>query len=131
LNVTTARYVDAPRSESTVKGVLYMNNIETTDVLLAMYNNTRTTHVTTTSDHNDVAGLEVDEIDNLVLLKIELDGVVRLNGRVRVSDGTAIVGDNVGNAFVADGNLANLEEFVGSLLRGDAVDCETTLDIVK
>jgi hypothetical protein len=108
-----------------------MNNIETTDVLLAMYNNTRTTHVTTTSDHNDVAGLEVDEIDNLVLLKIELDGVVRLNGRVRVSDGTAIVGDNVGNAFVADGNLANLEEFVGSLLRGDAVDCETTLDIVK
>ena len=67
----------------------------------------------------------------LALLDVEPDGIVDLDQRVGVTDGAAIVGDNVGNALVADRNLADLEELVGSLLRSDAVDRETALDIVK
>jgi hypothetical protein len=41
------------------------------------------------------------------------------------------VGDNVWNATSTDGQLADLEELVGGLLGGDAVDNEATLDIVE
>ena len=108
-----------------------MDNVEASNVPLTVHNNTSTTHVTATSDHDDVAGIELDVVDNFVLLKVELDGVVDLDQRVRVTDGSAIVGDDVRNTLGAKRDLLDLKEFVGSLLRGDAVDGETALDIVK
>ena len=108
-----------------------MDNIETTNVLLAVYNNTCTTHVTSTSDHDKVSSIKVNKVDDLVLLKVELDSVVDLDGRVGVTDGTAVVGDEERNALVADSNLADLAEFVGSLLRSNTVDGETALDVVE
>ena len=108
-----------------------MDNIEATNVPFTVHDDTSTAHVTATGDHDDVAGIELDVVDNFVLLKVELDGVVDLDQRVRVTDGSAIVGDDVRNTLGAKRDLLDLKEFVGSLLRGDAVDGETALDIVK
>ena len=108
-----------------------MHDVEVPNVLLAVHDDTSTAHVATTSDHNDVASVEFDEVGDLVRLELELDGVVNLDQRVGVADGAAIVGDDVRNALGAKRDLLDLKEFVGSLLRGDAVDGETALDIVK
>lgn len=108
-----------------------MHNIESTDVLLTVRDDTGTTHVASTSDHHNVSGVEVNEVNDFALLKVKLDGVVDFDGRVRIADGTTVVSDDMGDTLGAESNLANFEELVGGFFLGDAVDSETTLDIVK
>ena len=120
-----------PSRECTVQHILNVDDIEPTHVALTVHNDTRTTHVTTTSDHDNVTSIELDIVGDLALLEIEADSVVDLDQGIGVTDGTAIVGDDVGDALVANGDLADLEELIGGLLGGDAVDGEPALDIVK
>lgn len=108
-----------------------MHNIEATNVLLAVCDNTSTTHVTTTSDHDNVAGIELDKVSDLALLDIELDSVIDTDERIGITNCSAVVSDDVGNTTSTEGDLADLKELVGSLFGGDAVDSETTLDVVK
>ena len=108
-----------------------MDDVETTNVLLAVGDDTTTTPVTTTSDEDEVASIKLDKVGELALLNVEANGVVDFDRGVRVADGAAVVRDDEGNALVANRNLADFEELVGSLLSGDAVDREATLDVVK
>ena len=108
-----------------------MNDVEATDVLLTVRDDTATTPVTTTGDENEVASVKLDKVGNLSLLEVETNSVVDLDQRIGVTDGATVMGNNVGDTLVADGDLADLEELVGGFLSGDAVDGETTLDIVK
>ncbi len=120
-----------PGGKCAVKSILDVDNVETTDMLLTVNDNTSTAHVTATSDHNDVAGIELDEIGNLAGLKVELHSVVDLDEGVGVTDGAAIVGDNVWHALRANADLLHLQELVGSLFGGDAVNGEAALDVVE
>ena len=108
-----------------------MDNVEASNVPLTVHNDTRTTHVTTTSDHDNVTSIELDKVGDLVALKLELDGVVDLDGGVGVTDGTAVVGGDVRNTLSTDSDLADLQELVGGFFGGDTVDCEAALDVVK
>jgi len=63
-----------------------VDNVETTVVALTVGDDTNTTHVTTTSGHGDGAGVELDEVGDLASGKVDLDGVVDLDERVRVTD---------------------------------------------
>lgn len=108
-----------------------MDNIEATNVLLAVGDYTATTPVTTTSNEGKVAGIELDKVIDLSLLDVETNGVVDADMRIGVTDGTTVVGDDVRDTLVADSDLANFEQLVGGLLRSDTVDGETTLDVVK
>ena len=108
-----------------------MDNIEATDVLLTMNDDTSPPHVAAASDHNDVTGIELDETGDLALVDIELDCVVDLDGGIRVADSPSVVGDDVWDTLRTKSHFSNLEKFVGSFLRRDAVDCEATLNVVK
>jgi hypothetical protein len=108
-----------------------VDNVETSEVSLLVDNDTRSTHVTTTSNHDNVSGLELDVVDDFVLDKVKLDSVVDLDGRVGVSDGSAVVGDNVRDTLGAELVTTDLAELEGSLLGGDSVDGESSLDIVE
>lgn len=123
--------VSLPGSECTVKGILDVDNIEATNVLLTVNDDTSTTHVTATSDHDDVAGIELDKVNDFALLKVELDGVIDLDQRIGVTDGSAVVGDDVRNTLGTDSHLLDLQELVRSFLGCDAVDGETALDIIE
>lgn len=122
---------NSPSSECPVKDVLYVDNVEATNVLLAMHDDTGTAHVATTSDHNDVAGIELHEICDLSLLKVKLDGVVDLDEGVGVTNRAAVVSDDVRHTLRANCGLADLQKLVASLLGGDAVDSEATLHVVQ
>jgi len=117
--------------ESPVERVLDVNDIKTTNVLLPVYNNTSPAHVASTGDHDDVAGIELDEVGDLACREIELDGVVDTDMGVGVADGAAVVGDNMGDTTGAESDAADLEKLVGGLLGGDTVDGEAALDIVQ
>lgn len=108
-----------------------MYDIESTNVLFTVNDDTCSSHVTATSDHDNVASVELDEVNDLSLFDIELDGIVDLDEGVGITDGSAVVGDNVRDALGADGDLADLEELVLGFLGGDAVDCEAALDVVE
>lgn len=129
--LTNDENVGKPSSEGPVQHVLDVNNVETTQVPLLVNDHTRSTHVTTASDHDDVSGLELDVVNDLVLNEVELDSVVDLDSRVRVSDGSAIVGNDVGNALGTKLMLSDLEELESSLLGGNSVNGESALDVVE
>jgi hypothetical protein len=118
-------------SEGAVKDVTDVDNVEATKVTLGVDNDTDAAHVTATSDHGNVSGLELDVFDDLVLDKVELDGVVDLDGGVGVTDGAAVVGNDVGDTLGAKLATADLAKLEVGLLGGDAVDGEATLDVVE
>ena len=108
-----------------------MNNIESTDVLLTVDNHTSPTHVTTTGDYNNVTGVELDEISDLVLLNVKLDRVIGLDGRVRIANRSSVVRYDVRNALGTYGHFSDFEELVARFLGRDAVNGEAPLNIIK
>lgn len=72
--------------EAVVNGILDVDNVEASVVALTVSDDTNTTHVTTTSDHDNGAGVELDEIGDLAGGEVNLDSVVDLDQRVRVAD---------------------------------------------
>lgn len=120
-----------PSGECPVKRILNVDDIEPTNVLLSVHNDTSPTHVTSTGDHDDIAGIELDEVSDLALFEVVLDGIVSLDEGVGVTDGATVVGDDMRNASVTDSNTADFKKLVGGFLRGNTVNSETTLDIVE
>lgn len=72
--------------EAVVYGVLDVDNVEASVVALAVGDDTNTAHVTTTSGHGDNTSVELDEVGDLAGGEVDLDGVVDLDGWVRVAD---------------------------------------------
>lgn len=72
--------------ESVLNSVLDVDNVETTVVALTVGDDTNTTHVTTTSTHDNNTSVEADEVGDLASGKVNLDGVVDLDGGVGVTD---------------------------------------------
>ena len=108
-----------------------VDNVEPTEVSLLVGDHSGSSHVSSAGDHDNVSGLELDVVDDRVLLKVELDGVVHSDDRVRVSDRSSVVGDNVGDSLGAELDLSDLAELVRSLLGRDSVDGESALDVVE
>lgn len=117
--------------EFVAHGVTDVNHIKRTIELVLVEDGTDPTHVTTTGDHDGAADGEGDELGDLVGGDVELDGVVDLDGRVRVADGTAVGGDDVRDTLAAKSDPLDLAELVVGLLLSDAVDGEAALDVVK
>lgn len=63
-----------------------MDDVETTIVTLTVGDDTNTTHVTTTSDHNDNTSVEANEVGDLASGEVNLHGVVDTDGGVGVAD---------------------------------------------
>jgi len=93
-----------------VELVLHVHNVKAAGMALAVDNGTNTTHVVAASDKAEVAGVELDVVNNLARLDLNEDGVVGLDSGVRVADGTAVVGDEVGNTLGAGANLLDPAE---------------------
>lgn len=54
-----------PCGKRPVKDILHVHDIETSNMSLTVCDGSNTTHVTTTSDNNDVIGIEFDETSDL------------------------------------------------------------------
>jgi len=108
-----------------------MDNIKAPNVLLSVHNDACPTHIAPASNQNDVSGVKFDEVSDFALLNIIFDSVIDFNSRIGITNCASVVGDNVGNTAGTNSYSANFQEFVGGFLRCDAVDGETTFDIVE
>lgn len=108
-----------------------MHHIKTTQMSLPVHNYTRSSHITSTSDHDNVTGIKLDEIGDFVLLKVKLNGVVHFDCGVRVTNCATIMGDDMGDAPSTNCYFTDFEQLVGGFFGCDAVDCESTLDVVE
>jgi hypothetical protein len=86
--------VSLTSGELVVNSILQVDNVEASVVALTVSDDTNTTHVATTGDHDDHASVELDEVGDLACGEVDLDGVVDLNGRVGVADSTHILSIN-------------------------------------
>ena len=111
--------------------VTHVDNVESSRVALTASDDTCTTHVASTSDHDLRTSVELDVLEELVLLNAVLDSVTGTDERVRVADGAAVVCDNVRHTTCAERSLLDLKKLVAGLLGGDAVDNEAALDVVE
>ena len=121
----------SPSGKGPVQNVLDVDNVESTLVPLPVHNDTGPSHVSSSGDHDDVTDVKLDVVDNLVVDQVELDGVVGLDGGVGVTDGSSVVGDEVRDTLLSELVSLDLQELEGSLLGGDSVDGESTLDVVE
>ena len=60
-----------------------------------------------------------------------LEGVVDLDVGVGETDGSAVVGHNVGDLVLAEGLLGDLAEFEAGLVSVDSVWHESSLDVLE
>ena len=108
-----------------------MDDIEAADVLLTVNDDASPTHIASTGDDNDVPGVKLDEIGDFILLDIEFDGVIYPDAGVRVADGSAIVSNDVWDTLGTKSQFSDLEKLVASFLWCDAMDGETTFNVVE
>lgn len=116
-------------SKVVAEDILDVHNIEATMMAFVVSDDTHTTQVTSSSDHGNIANVELDELNNLASLNVELYSVVDLDQRIRVADSAAIVCVDVRNTLGTNLLAANLAELVLGLLSSDSVDSEATLDV--
>jgi hypothetical protein len=88
----------------------HVDGLKAALVLLPVLDGSYTPGVPPASHHDHIADIKIDEVHDLVGLQIDLDGVVSLDERVEVADGAAVVGVQVGDAFLAKLNKPHLAE---------------------
>lgn len=123
LLVTNDENVALTGSEGVVNSILDVDDVETTIVALTVGDDTNTTHVATTSDHGDGTSVELDEVSDLASGKVDLHGVVDLDGGVRVADAgkaglvykVEMVYEGLHQSQPSDGKLLS-NRFVGFIL---------------
>jgi len=116
--------------EGVVYGILDVDDVEASIVTLSVSDDTNTTHVTTTSDHSNDTGIELDVVLDLASSEVDLDGVVDLDSWVRVTDSSRIVRDQEWDCSFAQLYSLDLSKLVFGLLILNSVDGEATLGIV-
>ena len=118
-------------SESVITSILKVDDIETTEVTFTMSDDTNTTHVVTTSNESNVTNVELKEGIDLSSFKVDLNGIVRADQRIGVTNGTTVVSNNERNTLSSQLHLLDLAELVASFFIRNTVDSEATLNIVE
>lgn len=72
--------------ELVVDCVLDVHNVEATVVTLTMSDDADTTHVTTTSSHDNDTGIKLDEVGDLAGRQVDLHSIIDLDSRVGIPD---------------------------------------------
>jgi len=117
-------------SEGVVYRILDVDNVEASVVTLTMSDNTDTSHVTTAGSHGNDTSIELDVVGDFASSKIDLDGIVDLDGWVWVTDSSCIVRDQEWDSALSKLNSLDFAQLVFGLLGLDSVDGEATLGIV-
>ena len=102
--------------EGTALGVLDVDNLERTDVLLTTDDGTNTALVLTLGDGTGSTDLELDGLDTLASGKVHLDNIVELGDRVWVPDSAGVVGVDLRDTLGTDAEGLDAAELEARLL---------------
>merc|ERR1719188_518969 len=124
-------YVLKPRGKGVADVVFDVDDLKRSRVAFEVRDVTHTTDVVPASDHDSVAHLELDMVENLATGNVHSHGIVCLDIRVRVAQRPAVVGDGVGDTLGAPLDLLHAAQLVGGLLLGNLVQHEAAFRIVE
>mmetsp|Transcript_17130 Transcript_17130/g.28626 ORF Transcript_17130/g.28626 Transcript_17130/m.28626 type:complete len:268 (+) Transcript_17130:142-945(+) len=128
--VTNDKHVLRSGRKGVASGIADNGNIKRTRVLLNVRHDADTARVSTLGDHAHVTGLELKGTNNLASSDVHLDGIIRLDKGVRVTDGTTIMGDNHRDLLQGDVTSVDSAKLELLLLIGHAMKDEAALGIV-
>lgn len=111
--------------------VLNGDEIEVVIELVNVIDGSDTTSVVTVRAEGQVADVHRNEVLDLVLLKIELEGITDLDVLVSESDGPSVVGDEIGDLVWTECFLLNLAKFELGFGVVDFDESETSFDVIK
>jgi len=95
-----------------------------------MRHHPNTTNIVPSGNHSDISDVKFDVACDLSGLEVIANGIADLDSRVRITDCSCVVGDEVGDSFCAELDAFDFAKFVFCFFGGDAVDCETAFDVV-
>ncbi|WVZ16870.1 hypothetical protein V8G54_009852 [Vigna mungo] len=90
--------------------ILNMDGLKASLVLLPALDHADSASVPSTSNHNHIPHIKFDEICDLVAFQVKFDGVISLDQWVRIADGAAVVGVQIGDALLSKLNRPNLTQ---------------------
>ena len=128
---TNDENVGETSSEFMTSSIADVDNIEGTEMAITADNHTNTTDVVTLGNEAEVTDFELEVTDDLVGLEIDLHGITNLHSGIGEADGAGVVSNNEGNLLVGDLALDDLAELEASFGLVNAVEDETTLDIIE
>jgi len=111
-------------------GILDVDDVEGSRMSFTVHDDADTPQVTASGHHADVSGLELDEVGDLAGSNVDLDAVLGLDQRIRVSDGASIGGGEVRDSLGADRHLLDDAELVSGFFLADAMHLVSALDVV-
>ena len=94
------------------EAVLHMDNIKGPVVTLAIRYDPHTTQIPAPRDHTQVPHVKFDVVGDFPARNVDSNGVVDLDGGVRVADGASIMGDAVRDPLLAQSHSLNLPQLV-------------------
>jgi len=110
--------------------VLDVDDVERSGMLFTVHDDANTPQVTASSYHANVARLELDVVGDFTGSNVDLDAILGLDQRIRVSDRATVGGGKVWDAFGADRHLLDDAKLVGSFLLTDTMDLVSSFDVV-
>jgi len=111
--------------------VLDMDNVEVSGVLLAVNDDTDTTSVTSTGDHDLDTVVELDVVNNLAGLDVNLDGIKSVDVGVGVSDRASVVCDDDWHILEGGALALDLAQLELGLLSAQGNKLEASLNVVQ
>jgi len=112
-------------------GIFDVNDFKTSRMFLSRGDNTHTTQVATTGNHDEIANLKLDKRLDLAGLKVELHGVVDFDVWMRIADRSTIMEGNVGDSLGSELAPTDLAQLELGFLRADLLKCESSFGIEK
>jgi len=98
-------------------------------VLLLGSDQTNSSQIVSSSNHDKVSNVVFDKVEDLSGLEIDLDGIINLDKRIRVSDGSSIMEIDVGNTIVSNLGGFDLAKLVFGLLGRDLLNDKSSLNV--
>jgi len=111
-------------------GILDVDDVERSRMLLAVHDDADTPQVTASGHHANVARLEFDEVGDLAGGDIDLHAVLSLDQRIRVSDGASVGGGKVWNSLGADRSFLDDAKLIRGFFFADTMDLVSAFDVV-
>ncbi|EDL90338.1 rCG64247 [Rattus norvegicus] len=92
-----------------------MNHIKRARMSLSISDYTNSSKVSISSHNTQVPSVELDEVSYFACFQINLNGVIHLDERIRVSNSTSIMGHQKRDSFCAHKDLSHFAQLVLSL----------------
>lgn len=131
LAFSDGKHVGKTGGEGMSLGVLDVNDLVGTWMVLDVHELSNTTNIVSSCDEDVSSILEFDNFVDFASLKVNLDCVVLLDFWVGEANRPAIVGYNVWNLVFAHALSLNSAELESSLLGVDTDSLETSFDVVQ